>query len=108
VDKRSVRQVHELALREWEVMDLEARQKYVEMAVEDAQRVRREKQLPQVRTVRCKQSCGTGFFSPWRSRNRNPSGSGSQVKKQKIRNRAKMLLLTLKRHDFEQIFVINC
>jgi hypothetical protein len=52
VDKRSARQVHELALREWEVMDLEARQKYVEMAVEDAQRVRREKQLPQVRTVR--------------------------------------------------------
>ncbi len=47
VDKRSVRQVHELALREWEALAQEARQKYVQMAVEDAQRVRREKQLPQ-------------------------------------------------------------
>jgi hypothetical protein len=45
--RRGVRQVHELALREWEALALEARQKYIEMAVEDAQRVRREKQLPQ-------------------------------------------------------------
>ncbi len=81
-----MRQVHELALREWEVMDLEARQKYVEMAVEDAQRVRREKQLPQVRTIRYQQSCGTGFF--------RLGGDGTGIlpvpvhksKKQKIRN----------------------
>ncbi len=47
------------------------------------------------------------IFSPWRSRNRNPSGSGSQNKKnKKIRSNflVKMLLLKLKRQGFEIFF----
>jgi len=43
VDKMSAKQIHELALHEWEALPAEDMQKYVEMAVEDAQRIRRKK-----------------------------------------------------------------
>jgi hypothetical protein len=44
VDKRSAKQVHGLAFREWVALAVESRQKYIEIAVEDVQRVCREKQ----------------------------------------------------------------
>jgi hypothetical protein len=43
VDKMSAKQIHQLALHEWEALPSEDMQKYVEMVVEDAQRIRREK-----------------------------------------------------------------
>jgi len=52
VDKMSAKQIHQLALHEWEALPAEDMQKYVEMAVENAQRIRREKPSSEVRDMR--------------------------------------------------------